>query len=197
MKPVMNIRVAAAAIAASALIAAPALAEGPTVRASFEDGRSALTIKVGHNNHRDSRRDRRGGYGHGYGMNEWGQTRREVRYLKKSAIRQCRRAISQKAWNVGFRDVDFEYGRHGQDARQIGRRGFRIRFDDVEFEGRRRDFERDVTCVVRRGEVVRLKGVPGRRNRDARRSDDRDHDRRDDRRDDHRRDRGNSPHHGS
>lgn len=193
----MNIRVAAAAIAASALIAAPAFAEGPTVRASFEDGRSALTIKVGQNNHRDYRRDRRDGYGHGYRINEWGQTRREVRYMKKSAIRKCRRAIGQKAWNIGFRDVEFEHGRRGQDARQIGRRGFQIRFDDVEFEGRRREFERDVTCVVRRGEVVRLRGVPGHRNGYSRRNEDRGYDRRDDRRDDRRRDRRNHPRHGS
>lgn len=194
MKPVMNIRVAAAAIAASALIAAPAAAEGTKVRASFDTGQSGLTIKVGHNSHRDYRRDRRDGYG--YRLNEWGQTRSEVRYMKRAALRKCRRAISNEAWHIGFRDVDFEYGRHGQNVQQIGRYGFRIRFDDVEFERRRRDIERDVTCVVRRGEVVRLRGMPGQNNGYSRRDRDRGYDRRDDRRD-VRRDRRNDPYRGS
>ncbi|MGH1420644.1 MAG: hypothetical protein ACRBEQ_02425 [Hyphomonas sp.] len=186
----MNIRVAAAALAASALFAAPAFAEGPTVRASFEDGRSALTIKVGHNTHRG---DRRVGYGHSYRVNEWGQTRREVRYMKQSAIRKCRRAIDREAWNIGFRDVDFDRGRRAQRSSQIGPRGFRVRFNDVEFEGRRRDVERDVTCVVRRGDVVRLNGIPTRGRANTRRDPDRGYDRRNDRRDNRR----NAPYRGS
>lgn len=188
MKRVMNIRVAAVAVAASALIIAPAFAEGPSVRAQFDtelaDGRSGLSIQIGHNSHRDYRQSRRHGYGngHGYGANEWGQTRREIRRLRRSAVRQCRQVINQEAWRIGLRDVDYEEGRRGKDVRQIGRRGFRIHFNDVEFEGRRRDFERDVSCTVRRGEVVRLNGMPerGRHHRRSRRDGDHDYGRRND-----------------
>ena len=81
-----------------------------------------------------------------------------------SDSRACRRAIRNEASYIGFRDVDFD---HGRRARQIGPRGFEVTFNEVEFEGRRRDFERPVTCIVRRGDnVKRIFGIPepGRRH---------------------------------
>lgn len=169
MKRIMTPRVAAAAVAASVLIAAPAAADtlrgGARVDTQIGHGTS-LSIQVAH---RDGYR-----YGsstrRGYGLNEYGQTRAEERQLRRSAVRACRAEIGRVAWRIGFRDVDFDDDRR---VRQIGPYGFRIRFDDVEFEGRRREIERDVTCVVRRGNVARLDGIPdGHRYRAGRGYDD-------------------------
>lgn len=157
MNRIMNIRVAAVALAASALIAAPAAADPVTgALAKLETqlgGNTHLTVTVGHRDHRDFRYQ---GH-HSRGLNQWGQSRWEVRRLRRDALQECRAEISRVAWRIGFRDVDFDDDRR---IRQIAPYGFRITYDDVEFEGRRREFERDVTCVVRRGDVTRLEGVP-------------------------------------
>ncbi|MEL6258751.1 MAG: hypothetical protein AAFQ67_06825 [Pseudomonadota bacterium] len=99
-------------------------------------------------------------YRHGYRPDAvyYGASLKE---LRRNAARQCRRAIRREARYIGFRDVDFD----GRRIKQIGPRGFAVTFD-TEFEGRRREFDRYVTCVVRRGEVRRIEGVPrpGRRH---------------------------------
>lgn len=154
MKRIMNIRVAAVALAASALTVASAMAD-PVAKIDTRRGaNTGLVIQVDHNDH-----GYRGRPKGGYRLNEWGQTHFEERRLRRDAVRTCRAEINRAAWRTGYRDVDFDDDRR---VRQIGPYGFRIRFDDVEFEGRRRDRERDVTCVVRRGHVTQLEGIPDR-----------------------------------
>ena len=157
MKRIMNIRVAAVALAASALIAAPAAADpvkGALAQLETQLGSNTrLVVTVGHRDSRDFRYHGR----HGRALNQWGQSPAEVRRLRRDALQQCRAEINRTAWRIGFRDVDIDDDRR---IRQIGPYGFEIRYDEVEFEGRRREFERDVTCIVRRGNVTRLEGIP-------------------------------------
>lgn len=87
----------------------------------------------------------------------------DQRQLRRQAARMCRRAIAQKGYNLGFRDVDFD----GRRIQQIGPRGFAVQFN-TEFEGRRREFQRNVYCEVRRGRIVALEGVPVPGNRGRR-----------------------------
>ena len=154
MKQIMNARMAAVALAASAFTAAPALAD--PVRgepARFETRpvpNAGLSVRIGHRGHAR----------HPYRVNQWGQSWKQERQLRRHAVRACRAAISRSARRAGYHDVDFEDDRR---IRQIGPYGFRIRFEDVEFESRRRERERDVTCIVRRGQVARLEGIPQRR----------------------------------
>ena len=154
MKQIMNARMAAVALAASAFIAAPALADpvgGQVTRLDTRLGpQTGLTVQVRHG----------GSHAHGrgyYRTNEWGQSRDQARYLRRSAVQACRTAIGRTAWRAGFRDIDFDDDRR---VRQVGPNGFDIRFEEVEFESRRRDRERDVHCTVRRGQVIRLEGIP-------------------------------------
>lgn len=149
MNRILNVRVVAAALAASALVTAPAAADpatGISARLDIQPVRdSRLLVSVAHRGHTVR------------GLNAWGQTRREADRLRRAALQQCRAEIGRIARRNGFRDVDFDDDRR---IRQTGPHEFRILFDEVEFERRRREIERDVTCVVRRGNVVRLDGVP-------------------------------------
>ncbi|WP_143435524.1 hypothetical protein [Henriciella aquimarina] len=153
----MTSRVAALALAASPLIALPAMADAPATTAqtalgglSLSVGDAAFYVSVGH--------DRwRGRNGRHYRPNPWGQRPWEVRRLRRDALQRCAGAIQRQGYRIGFRDVDID---DDVRVRQIGPKGFRVRFDDVEFEGRRRAFDRDVSCTVRRGQVVDLDGLP-------------------------------------
>lgn len=167
MKRIMKPRAAALALAAPLLFAAPALADHNrsdhrvTGGVTVQTGNGSLYFGVGDNGYRSygytTKRHRDYGYGYGhYGHDD--------RKLKRRAIRACRAAIRDEAHYRGFRDVDFDRGRY---AERIGPRGFRVTFHEVEFETRRRDIERPVTCIVRRGDVVkRIDGIPHRRGRD-------------------------------
>ena len=156
---IMKPRAAALALAAPLLFAAPALADNGhsgkrvTGSISVQTGNGALQLNV---NNR--------GYGTvGYSTNRSYGNQRAHRQLKRQAIRACRSAIRQEARHRGFRDVDFDDGRY---AERIGPRGFRVTFNEVEFETRRRDIERPVTCIVRRGDEVRdIRGIPNRGQR--------------------------------
>ena len=152
---IMTFRVAAAAFAVPALFAAPAAADpvrGAIVQLEQKLGaNTSLMLQVGHND-RYARHDRRN-----YRVNQWGQSEREVRGLSRDAVQACRRVVAKQAYRIGYRDVDFDDDRR---VRQIGPNGFRVTLDDVEFEGRRRDRERDVTCTIRRGQVVNVEGIP-------------------------------------
>ncbi|MEO1101853.1 MAG: hypothetical protein AAFW65_08405 [Pseudomonadota bacterium] len=146
----MTSRVAAVALAASALIAAPAFADyaKPRVGAAVtvDVGRHASLTLTSGQSHR----------GHVHKAHHRGGDRYySDRGLRRDAIRQCRRAIRNEGYSRGFRDVDFDDRR----VRQVGPRGFVVRFE-TEFEGRRREFERDVRCEVRRGRIVALDGIP-------------------------------------
>jgi len=95
-----------------------------------------------------------------YGPGPYGQPYQETRHLRRRAVKACRRAIRQSARHQGFRSVSFYGGRH---VDQIGPRGFFVSFRGVEFEGRRRIWDRPVYCKVRRGDIVRrLEGIPER-----------------------------------
>ena len=166
---VMKTKAAVLALAAPLLLTAPALADhgrradsGTSLSVSIGTPNADLTLSTGsHGNlvlarHGD-RYSRRG-----YRGNEYGQSRREVRQLRREAKRACRRAIANEAYAIGFRDVDFDDDRR---VRQIAPYGFVVRFDEVEFESRRREFERPVSCTVRRGQVRRIDGIPHRGHR--------------------------------
>lgn len=172
---IMTTRAAVLALAAPLLITLPALAQNGHSQGkrggaviSVQSGNVGFTINTsgrGYTTYGYNNRNR--GYNRGHrNLNQWGQTPREVKQLKRQAIRACRQAIRNEGYAFGFRDVDFDNGRR---AFQNGRAGFVVTFNEVEFEGRRRDFERPVTCVVRRGDrVVDLQGIPQPRQRGQR-----------------------------
>jgi hypothetical protein len=155
IKRIMIFRVAAAAFAVPALFAAPAAADpvrGAIVQLEQKLGaNTSLVIQVGQKD-RYGRHDRRD-----YRVNQWGQSEREVRGLRRDAVQACRREVAKQAYRIGYREVDFDDDRR---LRQTGPYGFRVVLDDVEFESRRRDREHDVTCTVRRGHVVDIHGLP-------------------------------------
>ena len=162
MKRIMTPRMAALAFAAMPFLAAPALADAPA--SSLPTGAGGLSVNLGDASlyvtvdHNDSRRRD----GRHYRENRWGQRRWEVRRMKRDARHRCAAAIERAGYRAGFRDVDID---DDIRVRQVGPRGFEVRFDEVEFEGRRREFERDVHCSVRRGNVVNLSGLPQRGRR--------------------------------
>ena len=169
MKRIMTPRAAAVAFAASALVATPALADPSHGKKHNHDQRhvsGALQVDIGNGL---SVTLANGGWDHGYygqrGSRHYGyQDRRRLKELRREAIRACKRAVRYESRNRGFRRV---YLDDVERVRQIGPRGFVVRAE-FEFEGRRRDFERDVTCTVRRGRVVDISNLPrsrGNRNR--------------------------------
>lgn len=159
MKAITTPRAAVLAFAAPLLFAAPALADPGSAgkhvsgKITFHAGNSAVQLNIGHHGYR-GHGHRHGGYRYyGHNHNNYGQ-----RPLRRQAIQACRAAIRNEAHYRGFYDVDFDDGRY---AEQIGPRGFRVTFNEVEFEGRGRDVERPVTCIVRRGNnVVDIYGIP-------------------------------------
>ena len=160
MKRIMKPRAAALAFAAPLLFAAPALADHGTHQkrvsggVAFETSNGGFYLNIGDRRYGSAGYDTRRNYGHN-------TYRQSYRQLKRRAIRACRAAIRDEAYYLGFHDVDFDDGRY---AEQIGPRGFRVTFNEVEFESRRRDIERPVTCIVRRGDrVVDIRGLPVRR----------------------------------
>ena len=170
MKRIMKTRVAALAFAALPLTAAPALADEAPHRtqtafsgAILSVGDASFYISVGN----DRWRGRDGRY---YNNDRYGQRPWEVRQMRRQAVRMCSAAIQREGYRAGFRDVDID---NDLRVNQIGPRGFRVLFDDVEFEGRRREFYRDVNCTVRQGSVVRITGLPERGRRGHGHHDDR------------------------
>jgi len=162
---IMKPRVAALALAAPLLFAAPALADNGhsgkrvTGSISVQTGNGALQLNVNNRGYGTVGYSTNRRYGHN---GHYGNQRAD-RQLKRQAIRACRSAIRQEARHRGFRDVDFDDGRY---AERIGPNGFRVTFNEVEFETRRRDIERPVTCIVRRGDQVRdIRGIPVRGQR--------------------------------
>lgn len=164
MKRVMNTRAAALALAAPLLFAAPALADHGksnkrvTGSISVQTGNGALQLNVGQRGYSSIGYTTNRRYSH----NDYRYNNRQVnRQAKRQAIRACRQAIRNEAHYLGFRDVDFDDGRY---AERIGPRGYRVTFNEVEFETRRRDIERPVTCIVRGGDQVRdIRGLPSPR----------------------------------
>jgi hypothetical protein len=168
MKRIITPRAAALALAAPLLFAAPALAhhgkadKTVTGGITFHSGNGSVHLGVGQNGYSSISYSTRGH--HGYGDYHYDRDYRyNNRKAKRRAIRACRRAIRDEAHYRGFHDVDFDNGRY---AERIGPRGYRVTFNEVEFETRRREIERPVTCVVRRGDRVRdIWGIPEPRRR--------------------------------
>ena len=77
--------------------------------------------------------------------------------LSRDAIQACRAGIEGAARRLGYRDVDFDSRAWAQ---AIGPAGYTVRFREVEFEGRRHDMERSVSCTVRQGRVTDIDGLP-------------------------------------
>lgn len=156
MNHVMTSGAAAVALAASTLIALPAAADSPPVRAGIATSigdNSTLFIEVGHggDDYRPAAYSYRGAT-RGYAPNYRDRMSRE-------AIQACRAGIKYEARRAGYRDVDFDSRAWAQP---FGRNGYTIRFREVEFEGRRHDFDRSVSCTVRNGRVTDIQGVPYR-----------------------------------
>ncbi len=162
MNRITHLRVAAVALAASALFVLPAAADAPAARATIATkvgGNTSLVVQVGG---RDTRSDFRGDRGHrddrrGGRFNQWGQTQWEVERLTDAAVQACRAGISREARQIGYRDVDFDSRARTE---QIGPEGFRVFFREVEFEGRRRDRESSVSCTIRHGRIADIDGMP-------------------------------------
>lgn len=154
MNRIMTSGVAAVALAASALIALPAAADAPAAKATFATkvgDNSALFIQIGSDgrDYRPAAWGNRGGAA-AYRLNE-------TERLSRDAIQACRAGIQREARRLGYRDVDFDSRAWAQP---IGRAGYEVRFREVEFEGRRHDFERSVSCTVRQGRVTDIDGLP-------------------------------------
>lgn len=156
IKNIRTLGAAVVAFAAPALFTLPAAADvGRAPIAKVEtllggDTRVTLAIGSGYD-------DRRYGSDYRRGLNQYGQTDREVRELSRDAVQSCRQAVRYEARQLGFRDV---YIDDDQRVRQIGPRGFFVTFNEVEFEGRRREVETRISCEIRRGSVVSLEGIP-------------------------------------
>ncbi|MGB3624648.1 MAG: hypothetical protein WA989_02400 [Henriciella sp.] len=153
----MNTRVAALALAATPLTALPALADAPASTTavaspalSLSVGDASFYVSIGH----DRWRGRDGRY---HSRSRYGQAPWETRQLRRSAMQQCAAEIQRQGYRVGYRDIDID---DDIRTRQTGRNSFLVRFDDVEFEGRRRELERDISCSVSYGRVVSLSGIP-------------------------------------
>ncbi|WP_321489962.1 hypothetical protein [uncultured Hyphomonas sp.] len=146
---------AVVAFAASSLLALPAAADSPPVRAAIAAGigdNSTLFIEVGHgSDYRPAAYSYRGA-ARGYAP-------RYRDRMSREAIQACRSGIKSEARRLGYRDVDFDSRAWAQP---FGRRGYTIRFREVEFESRRHDFERSVSCTVRNGRVTDIQGLPYR-----------------------------------
>lgn len=81
----------------------------------------------------------------------------ESERLSRDAIQACRAGIVYEARRLGYRDVDFDSRAWAQP---IGPGGYSVRFREVEFESRRHEFERSVSCTVRQGRVTDIDGLP-------------------------------------
>ena len=154
MNHVMTSGAAAVALAASAFLTLPAAADSLPVRAAVATSigdNSTLFIEVGH----DGSDYRPAAYS--YRGATRGYTPNASDRMSRDAIQACRAGIRREARRLGYRDVDFDSRAWAQP---IGRNGYTVRFREVEFEGRRHEFERSVSCTVRRGNVTDIDGIP-------------------------------------
>lgn len=156
MNPIRTFGAAVVALAAPALLAAPAAAQIGSV-AKVETRLSdstTLTLAIGSSGYDSYRRDV---YDWRRGLNRWGQTEREARALHREAVQACAQAVRYESRQLGYRDVDIDDDRR---TRQVSRFGFEVHFDDVEFESRRRDIQTWVSCTVYQGRVTAIDGLP-------------------------------------
>ncbi len=158
MKPIRTLGAAVVALAVPALLTAPAAADPRGAVAKVEtriSDSTSLTLALGSSGYEAAYRPR----GHDYrrGLNQYGQTDREVRDLSRDAVQACRQAVRYEARQLGYREVNIDDDKR---VRQIGPRGFFVTFREVELENRRRDIEARVSCEVRKGRVTSVEGIP-------------------------------------
>lgn len=150
---------AVVALAAPALFALPAAADGPRgTIAKIETPLLGAQVTLSTGARYDQRNDFRGPRYNG--RNEWGQTERQVSQLRRDAVRACESAIYTEGRRAGFRKIDID---NDHWARQLGPNGFHVTFNEVEFETGRRDIETRVNCEVRQGRVATVSGIPHNR----------------------------------
>ncbi|MEL7480357.1 MAG: hypothetical protein AAGJ29_02240 [Pseudomonadota bacterium] len=158
MKRIMKPAVAAVALAASALFAAPATAEKVSVN-SYGVQSIDLRGERFDASPRLIQADHRGrGRGHarrGVPLNEFGQTPREAQYLIDQALYECECQLKIDARRLGYVDAQF---RRVPYVEQIGPRGFVIKARTVLFDGYSRS-RQPYECVVRRGSVRRATDI--------------------------------------
>ena len=147
MKRIMKTGVVAVALAASALLATPAVAQ---VNGFGERGVTSSELRggPGFRGDRSFRHDRQ--YGHSPRLNEFGQTRAEVQHLVDQAIYECDCQLKLDADYVGYRGAELRRPR----VEQIGKRKFVVHARARLFDGynvNRQSYE----CLVRRGSVRR------------------------------------------
>lgn len=131
-KKLIKTGIASVALAASAFfIAAPASADaGPNWK-----------VERGHHF---------GGKHGRFRINDWGQTRFQVRRMKRNAIDACAYQLKADAHAYGYkraRIVDFK-------AKQVGKRRFRVYTKAKLFDGYKVRYD-TYDCVVRRGYVAK------------------------------------------
>lgn len=146
----MKIGVAAVALAASALLAAPANAD------DLRRGDSSYTTTQyrGTANVRGNRGHNARNRGHRGNLNQYGQTPREVQYLADKAIYECSCQLDLDARRSGYRGSDLRR----PQVQQIGPAGFKVVGNAKLFDGY--NYKRQAyDCVVRRGSVRRATGV--------------------------------------
>ena len=183
MKRIMTPRAAAVAFAASALVATPALADPgkgyqndhgkrhTSTAVQFDIGNGlAITLASqdwAHGSHR-----RYSPYGY---RTAGPPDRYRTMQLRREAVRLCAQAVRARSYRNGFRHVELE---DVERIQQFGPAGFTVRAE-FEFEGYRRDFDKDVTCTVRRGSVVDIYDLPRPPGHHSSARGHRDHDYRD------------------
>lgn len=155
MKSIRTLGAAVVALAAPALLTLPAAADTRSV-AKIETrlgDSTTLTLALGSGGY-DTYRSRGSDYRR---LNYWGQSEREANALRREAVQACAQAVRYESRALGYHDVDIDDDRR---TRQVSRQGFVVHFDEVEFEGRRRDAETWITCEVRQGRVTAIDGLP-------------------------------------
>lgn len=151
MNRITQVGVAVVALAAPALIALPAAADAPAASATIATRigeNSTLFLQIGNSYQPAS-------YGYRGARPSYRASPAERRTME--AIQACRIGIQREARRIGYRDVDFDSRAWAQP---IGRGDYSVRFREVEFEGRRHDVERSVSCIVRNGYVTDIDGLP-------------------------------------
>lgn len=151
---VIPFRALAVAFAAPMLFAAPAAAQSAERTITrIETPLPGVTVQLTQSYAtRDHYRAPSNRGGPSYGHND-----RQVRAMRRDAVQACRAAIRHEGRRLGYRDIDID---DDLRVRQTGPASFHVRFDEVEFESRRRDIERRVACDTFRGRVTNLSGLP-------------------------------------
>ena len=149
---IMKTGVVAVALAASALLATPASAQ-QGVRG--DRAVSDLQLRGGPDRaFRGNRIDHNRGHGKVF-LNEYGQTKQEVRYLADKAIYACACQLEIDAYKYGFKEATFRGTPHFE---QIGKNRFVVKGSAKLYDGY--DVSRQsYDCVVRRGDVRQASGL--------------------------------------